>query len=140
MKKLFILGTIIATFFACSVEESPKDEFHLEILPIESVTLPTEVQYGETYTVNYSYYKPSSCYIFNDLYYLTEADFITVAVINKVIKETNGVICESSNELIERSFDFHCDSKSGTYTFKFWQGEDETGLDKYLVYEVPIIN
>lgn len=141
MKKILVLSVLIATFLSCSNDDPYVEEFHFEILPIESVTMPDEMQYGEVYTINYTYYKPSSCHLFSDLYYQSEANYRTIAVINTVLNEVDGVICEPlTNELVEKSFVFLCENNSGQYVFKFWQGENENGEDTYLVFEVPIGN
>lgn len=139
MKKLIFFGLIIAAFWSCSIDDSPKEVFLLEILPIESASVPTEMSFGETYTINYSYLKPTTCHTFNDLYYIAESNVRTVAVISKVLIANEGIICQAlTNELEERSFSFVANNREGTYVFKFWQGEDDNGQDTYLIYEVPI--
>ncbi len=141
MKKIFILGIIITIFLSCSSDDIANDEFYFEILPIESVTMPSEMHFGESYTIDYTYFKPSTCHIFNDLYYLSEGNFRTVAVINTVLTGVDNVICDPLiDELEERSFTFLCKNNSGTYVFKFWKGEDENGQDTYEVHEIPILN
>jgi hypothetical protein len=140
MKKLFFLGFVIASVWSCSVDDSVNQGFSFEILPIESVTIPDEMNFGEVYTINYTYFKPSSCYFFHDLYYIAENNIRTVAVINKVLEGSENVICESLIDVLqERSFDFVVNQNGGTYVFKFWQGEDENGEDVYLVHEVTIM-
>jgi hypothetical protein len=63
----------------------------------------------------------------------------TVAVITTVIDNNDASNCEPlSEEIEERYFTFHVQNTSGTYIFKFWQGENENGEDEYLIYEVPI--
>jgi len=139
MKKLLFIGFILASLWSCSTDDTTDEDFHFEILPIEQVTMPDVMYYNEVYTINYTYFKPSSCHIFNDLYYISESNYRTIAVINTVLTNVENVTCETlSNELEERSFNFHCNSTAGSFIFKFWQGEDENGEDTYLVYEVPI--
>jgi hypothetical protein len=139
MKKIFLFGFIVVAFWSCSTDDSLNDDFYFEILPIESASVPTEMHFGEVYTINYSYLKPSSCHFFNDLYYVAESNIRTIAVINKVLHENETIICETlSNEIAEKSFNFVVNKNGGTYVFKFWQGEDENGQDTYLVYEVPV--
>jgi hypothetical protein len=141
MKKVLLLGIIITSVLSCSLDNSTEEEFFFEILPIESVTLPNEMRYQESYTINYTYFKPSTCHIFNDLYYLSEGNFRTIAVINTVLNEVNNVVCQPlTDELEERSFTFFCSNNSGTYVFKFWKGKDENGEDVYTFVEVPIVN
>jgi len=140
MKKLFFLGFIIAAFWSCSIDNPVNEDFEFEILPIESVSLPDEMSFGEVYNISYTYFKPSSCYFFYDLYYIAENNIRTVAVINKVLNSNENSICDTfTDELVERSFNFVVNQNGGIYVFKFWQGEDENGEDIFLVFEVPIV-
>lgn len=141
MKKYVFFALIMSVFWSCSVDNSVGDEFHLEILPIRTVEgIPAQVHYNEVYTIDYTYARPTTCHLYNDLYYLSEGNFRTIAVINTVLNESETTICEPLEEEIEeRSFTFHVEYNAGTYIFQFWQGEDENGQDQYLIYEVPII-
>ncbi len=116
------------------------EDFRLEILPIRSVIdMPETVFYNDSYTISYTYEKPSTCHVYSDLYYLSEGNFRTVAVISTVANETAATNCTPlSDEIEQRSFTFHVENTGGTYIFQFWQGEDENGEDQYLIYEVPI--
>ena len=138
MKKLLFFGFVIATSWSCSVD--PVNEgFHFEILPIKTVEMPTSVSYNEVYTINYTYIKPTTCYVYHDLYYVSEQNFRTIAVINTVINATETLKCESLIEdIVERSFTFYVENTFGTYIFRFWQGKDDNGHDTYLIFEVPI--
>jgi hypothetical protein len=140
MKKLLFIGLIAMMFSSCSVDDSPLgQDFHFEILPIEEVLLPESFTPGEFYQIDYSYYKPSTCYTFNELYYLAEGDYRTVAVINTVLDEANGLICEPLEDELEwRTMFFECKKNFGSYIFQFWQGQNENGEDQYLVMEVPV--
>lgn len=141
MKKLFFFGFVIVAFWSCSIDDSVDEEFRSEFLPIESVTIPSEMHHGEVYTIDYTYFKPSTCHIFHDLYYISESNYHTLAVINTVLTNVENTICKPlTDELVERSFTFLCESSAGTYIFKFWQGVDENGQDIYLIHEVPIVN
>ena len=137
-KSLFLI--LFWCLVSCSIDDTVTEDFRFEILPIESVEMPTEMQFGEVYTIEYSYYKPTTCHIFSDLYYQSEGNFRTIAVINTVVNEINDVVCEPVNELVTNTFLFRCESTAGSYVFQFWQGENEQGEDLYLSYEVPISN
>jgi len=137
MKKLFFFSFILVAFWSCSLDDSSNEDFHFEILPIESASVPEEMSFGEVYTIEYSYFRPSSCHGFNDLYYVAENNIRTVAVINTVID--NNACEDLTDELVERSFSFFVQNSSGSYTFKFWQGEDENGEDIYLIHEVLVV-
>lgn len=139
MKKILVLGVIIAAVFSCSTDDSSDTNFYFEILPIESAIVHDEVEFGRTYTIEYSYFRPSNCHNFSDLYYLAEGNTRVVAVVNSVLD--SDVDCTPlTNELVEKSFNFFVRQETGSYTFKFWQGEDENGEDIYLVYQVFVVN
>ena len=119
---------------SCSTETSGPN-FHYEILPVESVTIPEEFAFGETYEISLLYLRPSGCHIFNDFYYLSEQNQRTVAIINTVYTDE---VCETfTDEEVEVSFNFQVNNMS-PYVFKFWQGEDENGNDLYYIVEVPV--
>lgn len=139
MQKLLLFGLIIATILSCSVDDSVEEEFRFEILPIETVEMPTSVSFNEVITISYTYLKPSTCHNYNDLYFISEGDTKTVAVINTVVNINSGTLCEPiSNSVEERSFTFRIEKNEGNYTFRFWQGEDENGQDTYLIQDVAI--
>ena len=127
-------------FSSCSEDDPFSGQgFHFEILPINEVLMPESFTHGEFYQIDYSYYRPSTCYAFNELYYLVEGDYRTVAVINTVLEETNDIICEPLEDELEwRTLFFECKKNFGSYIFKFWQGQDDNGEDVYLIMEVPV--
>ena len=139
MKKIAFL-LVALMMWSCSTDEVVENDFSFEILPIREVTnMPSSVLYNEVYTIYYNYDLPTTCHSFNDLYYLSEGNVRTVAVISRVLNETNSIICEPIGaEMVEGSFQLHVQNNAGTYIFKFWQGVNENGIDQYLVYEVPI--
>ncbi len=136
MKQLFALSFALFLFASCSINDD-NPNFSFEILPVESVVIPDEFELGEVYPITISYFKPTSCHYFHELYYLKENNERTVAAIDVVYEENN---CETlENELVESTFNFIVTS-NGSYIFKFWQGEDTNGEDQYLTIEVPVID
>jgi len=133
MKKIIALFLMISTIFSCSLDEGPS--FYTEILPVEEVQMPQEFVLGEIYTITLSYYKPTGCHVFNDIYYKSELNERTVAIINTVYEGEN---CSQEPTLEEVSFNFIVNS-NGSYIFKFWQGKDENGDDIYYIVEIPVI-
>ena len=109
--------------------------FHNELIPIESVSMPDSFNLSTLNTITYTYLNNSSCHYFRDLYYVAEDNTRTVAVINTVLDESNCI--ELDDNLIERSFDFQ-PLESGTYIFKFWTGVDENEEDEFLIYEILV--
>ena len=140
MKKLLYIALFSVLLASCSLDDdSNSQDYYFEILPIEEVIMPDSFIAGNFYTIEYSYKRPTTCYFFNELYYLPEGDFRTVAVINTVFEETNDLVCETLEDDIQwQTFTFECTKNFGTYVFQFWQGQDENGEDTYLVIEVPV--
>lgn len=134
MKQLIVFFSLLCTLSSCTLGEDKSPNYRYEILPIESVEIPEEFIFGETYQIKVYYYKPSGCYIFNDFYYVSEFNQRTVAVINTVITDQ---VCTQEIQLVDATFRFFVNSYD-TYVFKFWQGEDEAGNDLYYVVEVPV--
>ena len=136
MKKILILSFILILMGSCSIDDD-RDDFNLEILPIESVDIPDSFTMGETYPITVSYLRPSTCHLFREFYYDKENNIRTVAVIDYKFLKSD---CEDlENELVEATFNFHVTS-NGSYIFKFWQGEDVNGENQYLTIEVPVTN
>ena len=133
MKKiLFILLTLI--LFSCSVEDDNLDT-HFEIIPVESAVLPDEFVLGNLHLIQLTYIRPSTCHAYNDIYYVSESNERTVAVMTKIFD--NGD-CEEISTVLEASFDFRA-TELGSYIFKFWKGTDDEGEDIYMTVEVPVV-
>lgn len=143
MRNLLFFCLFIVFCFSCSVDDNQvANDYQLEILPIINANLPEQFFYGDVYEITYSYSRPTSCHIFNDTYYTINGDERTIAVINIVLDETiSGDTCEGFiDEVVEKSFNFVVNKETGSYVFKFWQGENENGEDLYLIEEVPIVD
>ena len=135
MKRVIILCLTLIFFASCSLNDDDGN-FNFEILPVESVDIPTEFALGETYPITISYFKPTTCYAFRDFYYIKDLNERTVAPINYVFERND---CETLNdELVEATFNFIVTS-TGSYIFKFWQGEDNNGESQFLTIEVPVV-
>ncbi len=133
--KNYILVLILVLLTSCSIENDTINSFYLEILPVESAELPSEFTLGEIYEIQVSYIKPSSCHIFNDFVYEIDDNERTIAVVNTVYVNEN---CTNTSETTTASFMFYVSSQ-GTYVFKFYQGQNEEGIDQYYIVEVPVV-
>lgn len=124
---------MFSTLMSCGVDDDFQS-FHFEIMPIESVEIPEEFIYGETYEIFMDYVKPTDCYVFTDFLYQIDDQERTVGIWNTVYTESS---CMEGPETVTVSFRFFVTSLE-TYVFKFYQGEDEEGVDQYLIIEVPV--
>lgn len=136
MKKLFSIVALVFLLTSCSLEDGTK--YSLELLPVESVEIPSEMTMGETYQIKMFYRIPSTCHEYNGIYYDKNLNVRTIAVEN-LVREGNNCQELTENNLTECTFNFLVTS-NGSYIFKFWQGKDNQGNDIFLEYEIPVVN
>lgn len=137
MKKIFLLCFLAMSLFSCSVDDDVQN-VQIEFLPIESVVLPGAFEFGTVHEISVTYFRPSTCHVFNNFYYEVNENERTVAVVAAVFQNENCQPFEPETEEEEVSFNFQVTSND-TYTFKFWQGVDENDNDVYYIVEVPVI-
>jgi len=137
IKKIISLSFSLILFWSCNVDEI-NDNISLEPIAINSADVPQEFKFGETYNIEYSYFLPTTCHSFNDLFITGEGVSRNIAVISS---RRNGVGCEElTGELRERSFNFTInDISKATYTLNFFQGLDDNGESLFLTFEVPVV-
>lgn len=136
MKRIISLIALVFIFNSCTVDEG--NDFLFELLPVESVDIPTEFTMGQTYQIKMYYRRPTTCHSFNTIYYDKDLNVRTIAIESAVRQASN---CETltENNLTECSFNFLV-TGNGSYIFKFYQGQDEQGNNIFLQYEVPVTN
>jgi len=140
MKKFVLLSLGLIMFWSCSSDPTDDDNYHFEILPIAEVDAPETLVADDVNRIIYRYYKPTNCHEYNDLYYVANGFNRTLAVV-ALVTDTfgSGLPCEPQENVIdERGFDFFAAPGATSYTFKFWQGEDENGKDIYLTMQIPV--
>jgi hypothetical protein len=133
---ILILFVAVISFSSCSLESEEQISFSLVFLPIETAEVPTEFEFGETYSITIRYFLPSACYQFRDIYYDYDENSRIIAV-NSILN--NDEICTQALIEQEHTFSVLC-SQQENYVFKFWQGENSQGEDQYLIVEVPVNN
>ena len=87
-----------------------------------------------------TYLRPTTCHAFSDIYFLSDSNERTVAVISNFF--TSNAPCDEIFTELQTSFDFKVtDPGPGldSYIFRFWQGEDDNGQDMFLTIEVPVV-
>lgn len=138
MKKYALLVfAFITVLTSCSIDDETDNNYLGTItLPIESVEMPESFVNGETYEILITYERPSNCYQFYNFFYDINENERTVAVINTVYSGTN---CIDEPESVTVSLNFMVTSTE-TYLFKFYQGHDENGEERYFLVEVPVLN
>ena len=125
MKKvLILLLSLVALSCSLDDENNVIENYHVEILPIESAIVPESFNYGEEHEITVTYLRPNSCH--NER---------TVAIMSTVLD--NNQNCLELNDEQQRTFTLEA-TQTENYVFKFWQGEDDSGNDTYLIIEVPV--
>ena len=137
MKKiLFFIFTIII-FNQCSIDDDiPKQ--HYEMLPIENISFPNEFILNNTYTIEFSFVKPTDCYAYNNMIIIKEGPNRTLGV-NTVVFEKNNCTSLTSNNTVLQYFEFKV-IYDQVYHFHIWKGKDAQGNDIYDDYNIPVIN
>ncbi len=135
MKKI-VVCLLFLMAMSCSLDDG-MEEISFVILPVENAILPTEFERNETYDIYLEYLRPTSCHGFNDIYYTSESNERTVAIVATYFQGEYS--CTDIDALTEATFRFKATTED-LYIFKFWQGEDENGEDQYMIVEVPVID
>jgi hypothetical protein len=137
MKKIALLLLLSVIGISCSMDNDVND-FYYDIIPIESYVLPPSFQFGESYTINLTYKRPTDCYTKPTLYFERHGAFRTVAIQSLVANRTD---CEPVPEEAAKEFAFQIEvASSSPYIFKFYKGKDANGIEIYEEVVVPVAN
>lgn len=136
MKKILLLLGIALVFVGCSLGEDDNPKFHMELLPIDSATLPAEFKKDITYELSFNYIRPSTCHIFEGFYYDKNLNVRTIAIQTSVVEQDNCV--ETDHVPITEILKFKPTDQS-SYIFKLWKGKNENGIDVYQEVEIPVV-
>ena len=135
MKKIALFIVLITSFISCSIDnDNPSYTYH--ILPVDSYVVPTSFTLGQTYSIKVKYQKPTSCHLYQGLYYDKNLNTRTIAIQTAV--ETNKVCTQELPPLSEVSFNFIVNN-NGSYIFKFYKGKDANGEDIFENVEIPVV-
>lgn len=135
MKKIVLLFILISSFLSCSTDnDSPS--YTYSVLPVVSYIVPTSFTLGKTYEIKLKYQKPTSCHIYQGVYYDKDSNTRTIAVQTAVQKDQ---VCSTEIPPIsETSFNF-IPTNPGSYIFKFYKGKDTDGKDIFESVEIPVV-
>ncbi len=135
--KSILLLVVLATVSSCDVDDD-NTNFHYETLEISVATLPETFEYGEVYTIEFKYLKPTACHYYEGFdFQKTEKTEREIYAIGAVLEQEDCPTL-TENNVGTASFDFEV-RYHDTYTFKFYQGDNEAGEKQYLTIEVPVV-
>ncbi len=133
MKKIIAALVIGLLFMSCDLGE--EDPTTLEVLPVESVEMPTAFAKDSVTEIPVTYIRPTTCHFFNNFYYSKVAFKRTVAIYALDLNEAG---CQNDNvTLVEVPLPFK-PTALGTYNFRFWIGDDAQGVSQYIEYDVVV--
>ncbi|OYU80946.1 MAG: hypothetical protein CFE23_06865 [Flavobacterium sp. BFFFF1] len=135
MKRLALLLLAIFALNSCSPSDDGP-EFHYEVLPVESYTLPASFDMNQNYEIKVKYKKPSNCHYYQGIYYEKDGQTRTIGVQTSVLEADNCAPLDE--EPVEVSFQFLCTPGNDHYTFKFYKGEDAEGNNVFEEVTVPV--
>jgi hypothetical protein len=138
MKKIFVLLGMICLLASCSMDDD-RVKFEMEFLSAVPVELPEYMQPGQTYEFRLQYSRPTDCYYFDGFYYEAEGNSHVIAVQALVIVDAECVSLEG-NAPEEAVFQVTCapNYQLSSYHFKFYQGEDASGVQQFMEVDIPV--
>lgn len=135
MKKIVLFIVLITSVLSCSVDND-NTTYTYSVLPVESYVVPTSFTLGETYEIKLKYQKPSSCHIYQGIYYDKDLNTRTIAIQTAV--QNNQVCTADVPPISEVSFNFIVNN-TGSYIFKFYKGKDANGENIFEEVEIPVV-
>ena len=139
MKKILLLLTVLFMLTSCSIEPDKGVDFDLVFIAADSIDAPAYVTPGHTYPIKMYYKRPTDCYYVSDEVYseITGSNY-TLAVPAYLIQDANclPITAAAPQEMV---YDFVCPLSTATsFTFKFYNGDDEQGKKKFIEVAVPV--
>jgi len=134
MKKIVLFIVLITSFLGCSLDDD-NTSYTYDVLPVDSYVVPASFTLGQTYEIKLKYQKPTSCHIYQGIYYDKNLNTRTIAIQTAV--QNNQVCTQQIPPLSEVSFNFMVNN-TGSYIFKFYKGEDANGQNIFEEVEIPV--
>jgi len=144
MKKLLFLF-IAFCIFSCTGDE-PETPARYELIPVETYQVPEALVVGNTYLIQLFYKLPTTCYVYNGIYFENGTNSVTAAIQSLVVEKQScqPVVYPDYNpgslpDQPKAVFEYYA-AAEGQVHFKFWKGKNEQGQDTYHEITVPISN
>lgn len=132
-----LLLAVLLSVSSCDIDDD-NTNFYYETLEITEATLPEAFEYGELYTIEFTYVRPTNCHYYEGFdFQKTEKTERTVYAIGARLDQKD---CQdlTENNTGTATFDFEVRYRD-TYTFKFYQGDNDQGEKQYITVEVPVV-
>lgn len=135
MKKIVLFLILITSVLSCSIDND-NISYTYSVLPVESYVVPASFTLGESYVIKLKYQKPTSCHIYQGIYYDKNLNTRTIAIQTAV--QNNQACTTEVPPISEVSFNFVA-TNTGSYIFKFYKGKDANGVDLFEEVEIPVV-
>ncbi|MCG9791976.1 hypothetical protein [Flavobacterium algicola] len=135
MKKFLLLLVLTIAISSCSIDNNPGDSYTFEVLPVASFEVPETLKLGRTDTIRLTYQRPTSCHLFQGIYYTKDANIRTIAVQSALKDDT---ICSADVPAISETYFTFLPTASGSYIFKFYKGKDAAGENIFEDVEIQV--
>lgn len=136
MKKLAMLLLFTVALNSCSPLDDNAPQYYLDVLPVESFTVPQSFDMDGVYEIKVTYKRPTDCYSYDAIYYEKSGDERTFGIQAKIFDSGN---CKPVTENpIEVKFNFECTPGYKRYVFKFYKGLDDNGDAIFEQVIIPV--
>ena len=136
MKRLVLLfAMVVSCLLVGSCSDDDDANFHFTALKALRAEIPESFELNERYQISVTYERPDNCTFFEG-FDVTSPDTTIrdVVVIGSVFTDRE---CTMQIEEVEVNFDFIV-IHDQTYTFRFYEGDDENGEHQFFEIEVPV--
>jgi hypothetical protein len=136
MKKIVLFVVLMTSLLSCSVDND-NTTYTYSVLPVESYVVPTNFTLGKTYEIKLKYQKPTSCHIYQGIYFDKNLNIRTIAI--QAAVPNNQICTQEIPPVSEVSFNFMV-TNTGSYIFKFFKGKDAAGENIFEEVEIPVVD
>jgi hypothetical protein len=134
MKKSFLFALLSIVFGSCSTDDGIR--YTSELLPIETITLPAEFKRDSLYEIPMQYIRPSTCHVYEGIYYRKEANIRTIAIGTSVLEQNNCTTAPINPLPVLLRF---IPTTEDSYVFKVWKGKDANGINIFEETEIKVV-
>jgi|SRR5690606_35194905 len=136
MKNLkWLVGLFLIGILAVScLDDEPVVNVSYQYRPIDSIQIDSVYSVFQVTEIKTFYSTSNTCQEFFNYDYTALGNERTVAIIAAEVEEPN---CTDITEIESFTLKFRPE-RPGTYSFRFWNGKDENGQDKFIIREIEI--
>jgi len=135
MRSGFFIVFLLGLLTSCSIEDDAGNIMQ-NLAPTLSVDLPETFVFGQTYSIEITYQRPTNCHTFSGLDVARNGNEIIIGVVTSYA--TNNPNCAAAGNLQATATINFVAERDDFYIFKFWKGKSAAGIDQFLIVEVPV--